>query len=173
MTAATTVGRRGWQVDESKRAEAMAAFDFAALRDTAALRRLTDFAAALCDAPIALVSLVEERRQAFLARTGLEVSETPRETSFCQHAMVQDVIMVVPDAAADARFRDNKLVTGDPFVRFYAGAPLTTEQGVPLGALCVIAHAPRPDGLTPLQRQGLLVLADDVMSRFAASRTRV
>lgn len=173
MTSKPVAGRRGWQVDESKRAEAMAAFDLAALRDTAALRRITDFAAALCDAPIALVSLVEERRQTFLARTGLDVSETPRETSFCQHAMLQDTITVVPDATLDARFADNPLVTGEPFIRFYTGAPLVTGQGVPLGALCVIAREPRPDGLTEVQRQGLLVLADDVMSRFEATRARL
>ena len=150
----------------------MAAFDLAALRDTAALRRITDFAAALCRAPIALVSLVEEHTQSFLARTGLDVAQTPREASFCQHAMLQDSIMVVPDATHDARFFENPLVLGDPHIRFYAGAPLLTPGGVPLGALCVIARDPRPDGLTALQRQGLLVLADDVLHRFAATRTR-
>lgn len=172
MSAAINAGRRGWQIDESARAEAMAAFDLAALRDTTALRRITDFASALCDAPIALVSLVEERHQSFLARTGLDVSETPRETSFCQYAMLQDTIMVVPDATADVRFADNPLVTGEPHIRFYAGAPLVTDRGVPLGALCIIAREPRPAGLSALQRQGLLVLADDVMQRFSASRGR-
>lgn len=170
---APAVSRRGWQIDESKRAETMAAFDFASLRDTAALRRITAFAAALCDAPVALVSLVEEHRQSFLARTGLDVTETPRETSFCQYAMREGTIMTVPDATADPRFADNPLVTGEPGIRFYAGAPLVTDHGVPLGALCIIAHEARPDGLSALQRQGLLVLADDVMHRFNASRGRL
>lgn len=171
--AQTNPGRRGWQIDESVRAEAMAAFDLASLRDTVALRRITDFAATLCDAPIALVSLVEDQRQLFLARTGLDVAETPRESSFCQHAMLRDDIMVVPDACQDERFAANPLVTGDPHIRFYAGAPLVVDQTVPLGALCIIARAPRPEGLTALQRQGLRVLADDVMNRFATSRLRL
>lgn len=168
-----TAGRRGWQIDESKRAETMAAFDLAALRDTAALRRITDFAAALCDAPIALVTLVEEHRQSFLVRTGLDVTQTPRETSFCQYAMLHDTIMTVPDATADPRFAVNPLVTGEMGIRFYAGAPLVTDRGVPLGALCIIARTARPHGLSALQQQGLLVLADDVMNRFVASRTRL
>lgn len=148
----------------------MAAFDLAALRDSAALRRITAFAAALCDVPIALVSLVEERRQMFLARTGLDTVETAREMSFCQYAMLGDAVMVVPDAEADPRFVDNPLVTGDPQIRFYAGAPLVTDRGVPLGALCVIGQTARGPGLSALQHQGLLVLAADVMSRFNANR---
>lgn len=172
MATTNPGGNRSWRIDESVRAEAMAAFDLAALRGSAALRRITEFAAALCDVPIALVSLVEERRQTFLARTGLDVDETPRETSFCQHAMLGDAIMVVPDAQADARFVENVLVTGDPHIRFYAGAPLVTDRGVPLGALCVIGRTARTAGLTALQRQGLLVLADDVMARFNANRAQ-
>lgn len=173
MDGEVTVGRRGWRIDESMRAEAMAAFDLAALRDSAALTRITAFAAALCEAPSAMVSLVEERRQSFLARTGLDVTETPRETSFCQHAMFEPTIMEVRDTHADPRFAGSALVRGAPHIRFYAGAPLATGSGVPLGALCVIAPAPRPHGLTALQREGLLVLADDVMARFAATRARL
>lgn len=157
----------GWQIDEAARAEALAAYDLAALRDGAALRRITDFAAALCGTPVALVSLVEEQIQCFVARTGTELTETPRDVSFCQFAMTGDDVMVVPDARADARFADNALVTGAPFIRFYAGAPLVSDAGVPLGALCVIDTQPHA-GLTPLQHQGLLVLADDVMARFRA-----
>ncbi|HEX7742034.1 MAG TPA: PAS domain-containing protein, partial [Sphingobium sp.] len=127
-----------------------------------ALDQITDFAAALCDAPIALVSIVEDERQRFLARTGLEAEETPRDVSFCAHAMLGDAIFLVPDARLDPRFADNALVTGEPHIRFYAGAPLLDAQGFGLGALCVIDDKPR-DALTSLQRQGLDVLARQVM----------
>ncbi|HEX2624357.1 MAG TPA: PAS domain-containing protein [Sphingomicrobium sp.] len=133
---------------------------------------LSDFAAKLCDAPVALVSLVSDERQSFLARTGFEARHTPRETSFCAHAMEGSATMVVPDARLDPRFCDNPLVTGDPHIRFYAGAPLHSAGGRPLGALCVIDYEPR-DGLTPLQSQGLAALAQAVMALFEAQRARI
>jgi GAF domain-containing protein len=159
----------GWRIDEAARAAAIAAHDIESIRDDPALIRITEFAAALCGAPTALVSIVEERRQTFLARTGLDQGETPRETSFCQFAMIGDSIMVVPDATADPRFAANPLVTGAPGIRFYAGAPIIASDGTPLGSLCVIDDRPR-DGLTPLQRQGLRVLAADVMQRLDRNR---
>ncbi|WP_242138088.1 PAS domain-containing protein [Sphingomonas sp. TREG-RG-20F-R18-01] len=159
----------GWRIDEGVRAAAIAEHRIETLRDDLALKKITDFAAALCDAPIALVSIVELSRQTFLSRTGLGPSETPRETSFCAHAMVEDDIMVVPDARLDPRFADNPLVTGELGIRFYAGVPLVSEAGIPLGSLCVIAREPR-DGLTDFQRQGLKVLADDVLNRLSDSR---
>ena len=158
---------RGWQIDEAARAEALAAYDLAELRGGAALRRITDFAAALCGTPVSLVSLVEEHVQCFVSRTGTDLTDTPRDVSFCQFAMTGDDVMVIPDARTDPKFADNALVTGEPFIRFYAGAPLVSDAGVPLGALCVIDTEPRT-GLTPFQHQGLRVLADDVMSRFRA-----
>ncbi|WEJ98934.1 MAG: PAS domain-containing protein [Candidatus Sphingomonas phytovorans] len=159
----------GWLIDEAVRADAIAAHDIESLRDNDGLSRITDFAAALSAAPIALVSLVEECRQTFIARTGLDATETPRETSFCAFAMRGTEIMVVPDATRDPRFADNVLVTGEPHIRFYAGAPLVSDEGVPLGSLCVIDTVPR-DGLTPLQRQGLSTLAEAVMARLRDSR---
>jgi PAS domain S-box-containing protein len=163
-------GARGWQIDERARAATFAVYDLESLRNSAALKRITDFAAILCEAPVALVSLVEETRQTFLSRTGIDIAETPREVSFCAHAMLEDTIMVVPDATDDPRFAGNALVTGDTHIRFYAGAPLVTDDGIPLGALCVIDTVPHPQGLTPLQRQGLLTLADNVMARLRDSR---
>lgn len=147
----------------------LAAYDLDSLRDGPALKRITDFAATLCDAPIALVSLVEHARQTFIARSGLDLAETPRETSFCAHAMVEPAIMVVPDARLDPRFADNPLVTGEPDIRFYAGAPLVGDDGIPLGSLCVIDTKPRA-ALTPLQAQGLEMLAEAVMARLRDSR---
>ena len=161
---------RGWEVDERARAAAMAAYDLETLRNSQALTRITDFAAVLCQSPVSLVSLVEETRQVFLAHTGTEVSETPRDVSFCQHAMLRDEIMVVPDTTLDPRFAANPLVTGEMNVRFYAGAPLIGGDGLPLGALCVLDTEPHPLGLTALQRQGLSTLAGAVMDRLRDSR---
>ncbi len=159
----------GWRVDSRSRAAAIAEHDIESLRDDAALRRITDFAAALCDVPVGLVSIVEAERQTFLSRTGLELRETPREESFCAHAMLEDDIMVVPDATQDPRFADNPLVVDGLGIRFYAGVPLVREDGLPLGSLCVIDTVPRA-GLTALQRQGLKVLAADVLRRLSDSR---
>jgi PAS domain S-box-containing protein len=170
MTSPPTHTASGWKVDESARAAVMAAYELESLRDSDALRKITDFAAALCGCPVSLVSLVEETRQTFIARSGIEITETPRDVSFCAHAMLGDEIMVVPDATGDPRFACNALVTGDTNIRFYAGAPLVTEDGVPLGSLCVIDVVPHPDGLTDLQRQGLETLADNVMARLRDNR---
>ena len=155
---------------ETRRAEALAAHDPQSLRDDAALTRITDFAAALCDAPIALISLVEATRQTFLSHTGVDMTETPRDTSFCALAMMEHGITVVPDATRDMRFSAMSLVTGEAHIRFYAGAPLVADDGVPLGSLCVLDTRPRPEGLTALQRQGLETLAEAVMARLRDSR---
>lgn len=127
---------------------------------------MVEFVGQLCDAPIALVSIVEERRQRFLARRGLDATETPRSASFCQHAMIGEGIYEVRDARRDPLYADNVLVTGDPNIRFYAGAPLVSDEGMPLGALCIIDSVARPDGLTDLQREGLVVGARAVMRRL-------
>jgi PAS domain S-box-containing protein len=159
----------GWQIDEAVRAETIAAHNIESLRGSGGLKQITDFAAALCEAPVALINLVERRRQNFIARTGYDAPEGPPETSFCALAMLEPEIMIVPDATRDPRFADNPQVTGAPFIRFYAGAPLLSDDGVPLGSLCVIDPAPR-DGLTPLQHQGLATLAEAVMARLRDSR---
>ena len=138
--------------------------------DDAELAAITRFAAELAGCPIALVSLVERERQRFLARKGLDVGETPRSLSFCAHAMLGSEPMEVPDATLDARFADNELVTGELGIRFYAGSPLVSSDGAPLGALCVIDTVPRPGGLTDLQRNGLQVLAQAVMRRLEGRR---
>lgn len=145
-------------------------FDLSGLTDDPRLTAITDFASSLCEAPIALVSIVESERQWFPARTGLEARETSRDASFCAHAMLGDAIMVVPDARLDPRFSTNPLVLGEPNICFYAGAPLRTEDGVSLGALCVIDTQPRAD-LTPVQQQGLLVLAQTIMTLLTLRRS--
>jgi GAF domain-containing protein len=105
--------------------------------------RITRFAAEQFDVPIALISLVDENRQWFKSRIGLDACETSRDISFCAHALAANAPLVIEDAAQDERFHDNPLVTGAPFIRFYAGAPLELEPGIVLGTLCLIDHAPR------------------------------
>ena len=136
-------------------------------------------AAHICEAPIALISLVGEDRQWFKAKVGLEMAETPRDISFCGHALHQRDLFIVRDATQDERFADNPMVTGEPGVRFYAGAPLVNGDDAPLGTLCVIDRVPRT--LTQAQQQALRVLARQVMThldlrrdtrRLAASESR-
>lgn len=155
---------------EKARASILAAYGLDALEDDPELSEITDYAAELCGTPVALVTLVEEERQRFLVRAGLEERETPRPTSFCAHAMLQPKPMIVPDATLDERFGTNPLVTGQPYIRFYAGAPLISQEGAPLGSLCVIDTRPRPEGLTDVQRKGLIVLAGSVMRRLRHRR---
>lgn len=145
------------------------AYEIEGLFGDADLQQIVQFASKLCDCPIALVSLVEEHRQRFVAKVGLPAAETPRSMSFCAHAMLGHDVMEVADATKDDRFRENPLVLGDPHIRFYAGAPLVSGDGAPLGSLCVISPVAR-EGLTPLQQQGLSVLGQAVMSRLEARR---
>ncbi|MBL0216392.1 MAG: response regulator [Myxococcales bacterium] len=121
---------------------------------------ITRLVAVILEVPIALVSLVDADRQWFKSRHGLAARETPRSVSFCGHVVADLAPMVVPDAVADARFADNPLVTGEPRVRFYAGYPLRTRDGVVLGTLCAIDHAPRE--LSPVQLEALGLLAGQV-----------
>lgn len=116
---------------------------------------LTRMATEIFRVPIALVSLVDEERQWFKSRVGLDVSETPRAHAFCDHAIRGDGPMVVKDATGDPRFVDNPLVTGEPGIRFYAGVPLRTPEGHGLGTLCLIDRVPRdldPGKLRLLER---------------------
>ncbi|MFG1920909.1 ATP-binding protein [Cryptosporangium sp. NPDC048952] len=114
-------------------------------------------AAEICGTPIALVSLVDDDRQWFKARFGTDAVQTCRDAAFCAHALEQSDVLEVRDASVDPRFADNPLVTGEPFIRFYAGAPLRVDRGVSLGTVCVIDHQPR--SLSSSQRRALRALA--------------
>ena len=127
--------------------------------------RIARLATRQFDAPIALVSLVDDDRQWFKATCGLDAQETPRDLAFCAHAILRDEVMVVPDATADARFRNNPLVTGDLSIRFYAGAPLIASNGLPLGTFCVIDSTAR-DGLGEKQLSLLKDLAELVVEQI-------
>lgn len=105
--------------------------------------RITAFLAGEFAMPIALISLVDKDRQWFKSKTGLAAQHMPRTMSFCAHAVFTSQPLIVPDALLDARFADNPLVTGQPFIRFYAGAPLITHSGHVIGTLCMIDTQPR------------------------------
>jgi PAS domain S-box-containing protein len=136
-----------------------------------AFDEITHVAALVCKAPIALVSFIEDTRQFFKAEVGLGVRETPRDVSICAHAILQRDLFVVPDATQDSRFASNPLVTGEPHLRFYAGALLMTPEGLPIGTLCILDNIPRPEGLSEEQVGTLHALARAVMAQLELHRT--
>ncbi|CAO4178702.1 Blue-light-activated histidine kinase [Methylorubrum populi] len=129
---------------------------------------IAEAAAELCDTPIAVVNLVGDGRQFFKAEVGLGVRETPLESSFCRHAILEEDFLCIPDATNDPRFAGNPLVTGDPGLRFYAGALLKTAEGQPLGTVCVLDT--KPHDLTERQRRGLIRLARQTTAQMELRR---
>lgn len=135
----------------------------------AAYDDVVSIAAAICGAPIALISLLDPERQWFKARVGLEAPETPRSIAFCHHAVNEpNDLMVVRDTLNDSRFAGNPLVLGEPGIRFYAGAPLMFEEGTAIGTLCVIDRVPRD--LTDVQRAALTALSRQVVALLQLRR---
>jgi PAS domain S-box-containing protein len=155
---------------EAERLEVLRSYGVLDTPGEAAFDDIVDLAARTCEAPTALISLVDADIQWFKARIGMTPDRTGRDVSFCDLAMREGGVMVVPDAAQDPRFAANGLVTGEPGIRFYAGAPLVSAEGLPLGSLCVIDYAPRPGGLTDLQRRTLEVLAGQVVNQMELRR---
>lgn len=133
--------------------------------------RLTELASLVCKVPITLVSLVDKERQWFKSKIGIQASETPRNISFCQYAILGNEIFIVEDAANDTRFKDTPLVTGQPHIRFYAGCPLIDPNGYALGTLCVIDSVARK--LDANQLRSLSLIANEVVSQLIARKNRV
>ena len=151
--------------NEVERLAALRRYDVLDTADEQEYDDLTTMAAAICDVPISVISLIDENRQWFKSRHGIAATETPREDAFCAHAILRpDEIMEVRDSALDRRFAGNPLVTGGPKIRFYAGAPLLSADGAAIGTICVIDQKPRE--LTELQKKGLAALSRRVVAQF-------
>jgi two-component sensor histidine kinase len=146
---------------ETERIAALYDYDVLDTPAEADFDEVVQMVARMCDVPMALISLVDSHRQWFKAACGTDACGTPVEHAICAHAILHDGVMVVPDTLADPRFSDNPLCTGDLNVRFYAGAPLVTRDGLALGTVCVLDHRPRD--LTVEQINLLRVTADLVM----------
>jgi GAF domain-containing protein len=152
-------------------AERLAALREYHILDTAAEQTyddITALAAYLCEVPIAMISLVDESRQWFKSRLGLNERETPRDVAFCAHAILQSEPLIVRDALKDSRFSDSALVTRSPHIRFYAGFPLTSPEGFALGTLCAIDRRPRQ--LSAEQKTAMQALARQVMALLELRR---
>jgi diguanylate cyclase (GGDEF)-like protein len=155
-------------IDEPQRLRDLERYGIIGMASDENFERIVELAALILQAPIAVISLVDADRQWFLSHRGLDVSETPRDQAFCAHAIAGSGSLVVPDAQHDERFATNPLVTGEPHIRFYAGAPLTTADGHNIGTLCVIDRQPRQP--TPEQLHQLSLLAKLVMRELELRR---
>ncbi len=133
-----------------------------------ALDDLAFLATRICDTPMGAVTLIEEDRQLFVGTAGVEVTETPRDDAFCAHTILGDEVLVVPDARRDRRFAESRLVTGEPGVRFYAGAPITTSEDLRIGAVCVMDAEPRE--ITSEQEEALQVLTRRALALLEVRR---
>jgi two-component sensor histidine kinase len=154
--------------DEDERLAALASYNVLDTPRESDFDDIVRLASEICGTPVAVVNLIGHGRQFFKAEIGLGVRETPLETSFCGHAILDDDFMVVPDARLDSRFDCNPLVVGDPGLRFYAGALLKTAAGFPIGTLCVLDFEPK--NLAPHQRSALRTLANQVMTQLELRR---
>ncbi len=155
-------------INEPARLDALRRYRILDTEPEQAFDDLTLLASQICGTPIALISLLDDDRQWFKSKVGLSVAQTSRKIAFCAHAIAGPDIMVVPNALADDRFRDNPLVTGESHLRFYAGAPLVTPEGHALGTLCVLDHVVR--ALTEPQLKALDALRRQVQAQLELRR---
>lgn len=156
--------------DEPQRLESLRQYDSLDAELQQALDDLVALAAHICESPVSQISFVDQHFQRLVSRFGISVTQTSREVSFCGHAIREQELFIVPDASRDERFADNPLVTGEPHIKFYAGAPLVTPDGHALGVLCVIDRVPRQ--LTSSQLDSLRVLGKQVMTQLELGRQK-
>jgi len=149
---------------ESKRLAALKALNILDTPPEVDFDDIVELCAEVCNAPICLITVIEEERQWFKAKVGLDVDQTPRELAFCTFCILQDGIFEIEDTHKDERVADNPLVTGEPFIRAYAGAPIWTKDGFPIGSLCVIKK--EPSKLNAFQRKTLTILANQVSKQM-------
>lgn len=156
--------------NEPERQKALESYHIMDTTNEADFDRLTEIASLICNTPISLISLLDDKRQWFKSKKGLEVNETVKEISFCQFAILDDQLMEVTDAKEDLRFAQNILVTGDPNIRFYAGCPLIDPNGFALGTLCVIDQ--KPKHLDENQKKALALIAEEVVNLIVERRKK-
>src|SRR5262249_34752947 len=155
-------------VNEADRLQTLRAYKILDTKPEERFDELTRLAALICGVPISLISLIDTDRQWFKSKFGLDLQQTPRAQAFCTHAIMQPELFVVPDATKDERFASNALVTGDPYIRFYAGEPLAARDGHVLGTLCVIDREPHT--LTEAQKEALRIVGQLVIANFELKR---
>ena len=155
-------------INEAARLEALLNYQILDTLPEDAYDDITLLASEICGTPMAAVSLIDSTRQWFKSKVGLAIPETARDNAFCAHAILEPDITIVSDTEADERFADNPLVTGEPWIRFYAGAPLLTQKGEALGTLCVIDQVQRT--LTEKQINSLRALSRQVMAQMELRR---
>lgn len=156
--------------NENERLEALKTYqilDSAPEQEYDAITRLASY---ICQVPMAMITLIDHNRQWLKSKIGIDITETPRADAFCRYTILNDHSLEVPDTRADERFSDNRFVTGEQGIRFYAGSPLIDEDGYRLGALCVVDFVPRK--LTPEQLDALQILSDEVISHLTLRRQK-
>ena len=146
--------------NENLRLQALKELDLLDTLNESEYDQIVEIASQICGTPIALISLIDEKRQWFKSKVGLSATETPREFAFCAHAILQEEVFIVENSSEDPRFFDNPLVTGAPHVQFYAGAPIKSPEGFPIGTVCVIDNNKRK--LTEKQISALKALSSQV-----------
>ncbi|CAM3724890.1 ATP-binding protein [Mucilaginibacter galii] len=154
--------------NEDERLASLVSYDILDTLEEDEFDEITKLASQICETPVALITLIDQKRQWFKSAVGTDVRETPREYAFCSYTILEKDVLVVSNAREDARFANNPLVTGDPNVAFYAGAPIINEEGYPLGSICVIDTEAKE--LNSQQIAALKTLSNQVVAQLELRR---